>query len=729
MLLNNLAEDFVQQLGRGYYTRSNYKFAVPTEDRLLEQSADSVVFSSPIPSMQTAVVGFSSLHDEIGEEALEQHLSMFAYLGAPLLVTSSTDNISLYQFRGSPVAEKVDETSPTATNPELWVRDRLLDAFESSQPSLASGAGRGVLVQEIQFALSSGVEMMMRLITDKTGLSEVDSFRVAMTAIRDSFLGAKEYPHLEDHLLVHVQEFAGYLKEAVSFANIPPESIAELYERFAVTIDDRRHRGIVYTPAWLARYVVNRLPGDAFRSGSAMDPTCGSGTFLVCFLERLVDEQARRGIEPTSDLLRDAVVGVDIDPVAIETARLSLDLFCKALNVRSPQWTLSVGDATKLPILGEWIIGNLPFGYRTYEGKRDISSVILENIESANVLRRGLSLIFPDSLSYTGTASKARELLRSNYQIQEITRLPETTFPTSAAQTMVIVGRRGSSAKEVVVREVASQDLNSFRSGAYISRNYVSRFPEAVQDPWIFSPFNNAFERAEKLGIPLEKLARVHGGLQIYGSEESSLSVGSRKPVRPLLTDTSTFGAWAEHSVESLPDLVSQRHQIRRPGPWDLFDISKVIIRVTTSTGSQDRLAAIADTQGIWFTDKFAGIWPSTESIGVNAITAYLQTRFARVWFDVNNPSRKLRTRTMNTLPLPKLPVGWWKRAGALVEDNTITRPPSIQNRPKPLFGEINANAHEWEWFNSVVENAFGLEPSIGVSLEKWLLNQQESQA
>ena len=206
MLLNNLAEDFVQQLGRGYYTRSNYKFAVPTEDRLLEQSADSVVFSSPIPSMQTAVVGFSSLHDEIGEEALEQHLSMFAYLGAPLLVTSSTDNISLYQFRGSPVAEKVDETSPTATNPELWVRDRLLDAFESSQPSLASGAGRGVLVQEIQFALSSGVEMMMRLITDKTGLSEVDSFRVAMTAIRDSFLGAKEYPHLEDLSLIHISE-------------------------------------------------------------------------------------------------------------------------------------------------------------------------------------------------------------------------------------------------------------------------------------------------------------------------------------------------------------------------------------------------------------------------------------------------------------------------------------------------------------------------------------------
>lgn len=727
MQLLNFAEDFVQELGSGYYVRPDYRFAVPEENRLLERSVDAVIFSSPIPSMQTAIVGFSSLQGDLEDADLEERLSSFAYLGAPLLITSSESNISMYRFRGSPVAEKVGELPITAANPQAWVRDRLLDAVESPQPSLALEAGRDVLVQETQFALSSGVRTMMRLLVEEKGLDEIDAFRVAISAIRNSFLDSEEHPHLEERLLAFTWEFAERLRGAVSFANIPPESIAELYERFAVSIDTRRRLGVVYTPAWLARYVVSRLPTDAFRSGSAIDPTCGSGTFLVCFLERLVEEQAKRGVGPTVDLLQDAVKGIDIDPVAIETARLSLDLFCRALNMRSPQWSLTVGDTTSTPVVGEWIVGNLPFGYRTYEGKRDISSVILENIENTNERSRGLSLILPDSLAYTGTANRARELLRSNYQIQEITRLPEAAFVTSAAQTMVVVGRKGSSEKEVVVREVAQQDLLNFRSGAYVSRNYVSRFPDAVQDPWRFSPFNNAFERAEQLGTSLKELARIRVGLQIYGTEVSSLSEKPGRPARPLLMNTSTFAVWTENSIEFLPDLVGQRHEVRRQGPWDLFGRPKAIVKVTTVPGSYDRLSAITDTQGVWFTDKFVGIWPETEEVSVNAIAAYLQTRFARVWFDINNPSRKLRVRTIGYLPLPKLPAGWWKRAGALAKYNMTVRPPYRHEELEPLFGDTSTNIQEWDWFNSVVENALGLDPSIGLELEDWLLKQQTS--
>ena len=172
-------------------------------------------------------------------------------------------------------------------------------------------------------------------------------------------------------------------------------------------------------------------------------------------------------------------------------------------------------NATTAEISGEWVIGNLPFGHRTHEGKqskrRHPCKYLNERIEWPKACPSS-----PDSLAYTKGAAKVRSFLRSKYQIQEVTRLPEATFETSAVSTMALVARRGTSPREVLVREVSTQDLRSFKIGSYVSKTYVSRLPMELSDPWRFSPFNNEFERAEKNALLLQELADVRMGLQIY---------------------------------------------------------------------------------------------------------------------------------------------------------------------------------------------------------------------
>lgn len=717
MKLTTLAKGLKEDLGYSYQLRLDYLFAVPEKERLSVRRADAVIFASPVPSIQTATIGFTSFQGSTTDNTEE--LSAYAYLGAPLLVASTNEHVSLYEFQGSPLAKKVDEQPLASSYSNGWLRERLLNRVESPQLGLSFGTGKDLLIQDTRTALSDQVSSLVSLIRSDRKLDDVQAFRVAMAVTRQISLGQSGHENLPSDLRGYARALASRLKSSLSLANIPPESVAELYETFAVGPESRRKKGIVFTPSWLARYVISRLPQDAFRSGAAVDPTCGSGTFLVCFLERFVEERARIGKAVTSHSLKQAVTGIDNDPVAIEASRLSLDFFCNAINKDYPNWNLLNQDATSCPVRGEWVIGNLPFGYRTHEGKHDISTIILENIENTNDKSEGLSIILPDSLAYTAGAAPARELLRSHYQIQEITRLPKSAFDTTVAMTMVVVGRKGQSPREVVVREVSSQDLRAFRVGSYVSKTYVSRFAKALRDPWRFSPFNNEFERAERLGVPLKELATVHIGLQIYGKESKVLSNASRG-AKPLLTEPAQFLSWTDKRIGFLPRLSASRLEVRRPGPWELFDKPKVIVRVTTEPGSDDRLAAVTDHQGVWFTDKFAGIWTKGGAININAIAAYLQTRFARLWFDVNNPSRKLRKNILDALPVPELPSDWWKRGSVLAESNTTVHPISIEGEPG--FEFTKANAREWDWFNSIVEAALGFEPSVGATLEKWLL-------
>jgi hypothetical protein len=93
-----------------------------------------------------------------------------------------------------------------------------------------------------------------------------------------------------------------------------PADLDSLY-REAVPATTRRVFGQYYTPPGIAGLAVSAAL-DA--PGTLLDPGCGAGAFLVAGVRRLRDA----GVDPADCL--DAVCGVDVNPVAVRSAKAAL---------------------------------------------------------------------------------------------------------------------------------------------------------------------------------------------------------------------------------------------------------------------------------------------------------------------------------------------------------------------------------------------------------------------
>ncbi len=92
----------------------------------------------------------------------------------------------------------------------------------------------------------------------------------------------------------------------------------------------RHSLGEYYTPTWLANRTVERAlnllkqeRGGVLWKWRALDPTCGSGTFISCLIDKVIKENPSLSGE---DMLREIttrVVGIDMNPLAALTARVN----------------------------------------------------------------------------------------------------------------------------------------------------------------------------------------------------------------------------------------------------------------------------------------------------------------------------------------------------------------------------------------------------------------------
>lgn len=126
------------------------------------------------------------------------------------------------------------------------------------------------------------------------------------------------------------------LWELYSFEYVPVEVISQLYQLFA-----RKDNGSVYTPVQLVNLILDySMPISTLGSHvRVLDPTCGSGVFLVSAFKRIcLAMRQRNNWEPLSlkeyrGVLEDCIYGVDSESVVVELTAFSLALaLCDALQ-------------------------------------------------------------------------------------------------------------------------------------------------------------------------------------------------------------------------------------------------------------------------------------------------------------------------------------------------------------------------------------------------------------
>ena len=111
--------------------------------------------------------------------------------------------------------------------------------------------------------------------------------------------------------------------------NAMADVAAILYET-VIPAEERYKLGEYYTPQWLARAMIEELVTDPLEQ-RALDPSCGSGTFIAELAARFIAAANRVGLPPreTLDRLMDAVTGIDVHPVAVHLARSAWALAAK----------------------------------------------------------------------------------------------------------------------------------------------------------------------------------------------------------------------------------------------------------------------------------------------------------------------------------------------------------------------------------------------------------------
>jgi hypothetical protein len=126
--------------------------------------------------------------------------------------------------------------------------------------------------------------------------------------------------------------------EPYDFSFIPVETLSVIYEQFLHTPGKERgseSKGVAasayYTPAPLVSYVVEQMERELpLRRGMrVIDPSCGSGAFLVDCYRRLIEQElsaSDRRLRPTElrDLLTEHIFGIDADQDACRVAEFSL---------------------------------------------------------------------------------------------------------------------------------------------------------------------------------------------------------------------------------------------------------------------------------------------------------------------------------------------------------------------------------------------------------------------
>lgn len=267
---------------------------------------------------------------------------------------------------------------------------------------------------------------------------------------------------LADFLDAERDEYGqGVFWRLYEFSYLPVELISRIYEEFLTNRSDA-----VYTPVHLAKFIVDEsMPiDDAKANFKVIDPSCGSGVFLVTVFKRLVQWRQKLTYESTGqiqalsqtvlkNILKKSLHGIDIEEDAVRLAAFSLSIaLCDMLtpmqiwnelkfdnlrdeNLKYTSFQKYLGSKPEADF--DLVIGNPPFEDQTSSIGDDIERYSLDTLcspprkqiamlfldQSMRLLKKGgqLGLVIPSGpFLYNKTGAEFKRRFFETYTVQQI---------------------------------------------------------------------------------------------------------------------------------------------------------------------------------------------------------------------------------------------------------------------------------------------------------------------
>ncbi len=460
---------------------------------------------------------------------------------------------------------------------------------------------------------------------------------------------------------------------------VTPESIGYVYENTLISNETRVSLSVHSTPPFLVDYIVGNLAEwieeIPEKDRRVFEPACGHAAFLVSAMRLFTELLAAEKAIPSrrKAYLRDRLHGTEVDPFALELARLSLTL----ADIPNPDgWDLiredmflsdRLSDRTRDTTI---LLANPPFekfsdaeffAYSKEDGRT------LRN-KAAETLRRTLpalkpgsvfGVVVPQSILHGKITDSVRRYLVENFELREISLLPDKVFTISGSESAILIGRRfhenKSRATKLRYRRIREGELAEFRQTYDTPNSRVidqSRFND--QDHW-----DLRVPDLEEVWLSLDgrpkagDVADFAKGLIYHGKH---LPEGSSTH-----SDIHFTGAYQGYiriekhlDIHQLPKLYwmsLDKESIQSGGPGASIGCPQVLMNYARVSRGPWRLKAWIDTIGRPVTSRFITVRP--KSIALEVLWALLNSPIANAYAYCHSGKRDNLVGDMRRIPMP----------------------------------------------------------------------------
>src|SRR6266446_4618915 len=292
--------------------------------------------------------------------------------------------------------------------------------------------------------------------------------------------------------------------------DVKAEAFEGLLEKAAS--EGKKGAGQYFTPRVLIKSIVRVIKPDPRGKPdfTIADPACGTGGFLVCSYEWLV-EQAK-GVFDRTDAKRiktQTYYGQDLVP---RPRRLALmNLFLHGVEPH-----IYLGDTIYDPFRGEKndvILTNPPFGTRGANQAPEREDFTIETSnKQLNFLQHVLTalkpggraaIVLPDNCLFEGKAGEVFKILMQDCNVHTILRLPRGTFTpySQGVKANVIFFQKGLPTERVWIFDARSNVPGITKKDRPLTPQHFAEFEKSYGDNPNGTSKRNAIERFRSFGI------------------------------------------------------------------------------------------------------------------------------------------------------------------------------------------------------------------------------------
>lgn len=415
------------------------------------------------------------------------------------------------------------------------------------------------------------------------------------------------------------------------FNIIPIELISNIYEILLGKKKQNKDKAF-YTPEYLVDYIVNRTVGNYLenqRTCSVLDPSCGSGIFLVKALQRILEKNSDfdgyiKDKNFMNEIVENNIYGVDYNEEAVDVTIFSLyvtlfdyqdpkclnDFKLPLLKNKNIIYADFFDDEKTTPIQNvsfKFILGNPPWGrvkqdnYINYCKSRNITPqdgeiCIAFLIKAAEIGDENTecSLVIPSKILYKGKSPSVRfrNWLLSSVRMQQV-------FEISAVRKQIF---KGAIAPAAVISFVCKESESEHKL-EYISlkpNKFLRLFGTIMIEPddikyvgqelllnrdnlWKILVYGSYwdFELLNELGCKLPKIRDVEKEYGLIHGKGIQDHLGDQKDSTHLIgRDILDSDDGIEHFTLNSNNLLKfEKDKIHRPREKELFEPPYVLFK------------------------------------------------------------------------------------------------------------------------------------------------------